>query len=186
MYHLFIIKAFVPSCCHCHNYLGVLGSVKVRFFVLGDCSPKRKYVHRRKSKATLKDCRLRFLGLFLHCMYRMCLGLNVNRFWFLNCNDAPSILDDYFKLWCVSDHIFSEILRISEKDLQLSLWYSSFHRSLRNASYRVDAFRRFLESQRRIATESSVLGEGLATVFAILQELSSTTLVWHIQLQIFL
>jgi hypothetical protein len=28
---------------------------------------------------------------------RMYLGLNVNRLWFLNFNDAPLILDNYFK-----------------------------------------------------------------------------------------
>jgi hypothetical protein len=28
---------------------------------------------------------------------RMYLGLNVNQLWLLNCNDAPLILDNYFK-----------------------------------------------------------------------------------------
>jgi hypothetical protein len=63
-------------------------------------------------------------------------GLNVNRTWFLNFNDAPSILDDYFKFWCVSGQIFSEILRISEKDWQLSLRFSNFQRFLVSGSLR--------------------------------------------------
>jgi hypothetical protein len=29
----------------------------------------------------------------------MYLGLNVNRLWFLNFNDAPMILDNFFKVW---------------------------------------------------------------------------------------
>jgi hypothetical protein len=32
----------------------------------------------------------------------MYLGLNVNRLWFLNFNDASLILDNYFKFECVS------------------------------------------------------------------------------------
>ncbi len=32
----------------------------------------------------------------------MYLGLNVNRLWLLNFNDAPLILDNYFKFWRVS------------------------------------------------------------------------------------
>jgi hypothetical protein len=33
---------------------------------------------------------------------RMYLSLNVNRLWFLNFNDAPLILDNYFKFQSVS------------------------------------------------------------------------------------
>ncbi len=36
------------------------------------------------------------------------LGLNVNRFWFLNFNNITSILDNYLKFWCVSGQTFSE------------------------------------------------------------------------------
>jgi hypothetical protein len=84
----------------------------------------------------------------------MSLGLNVNRFWFLNFINVSSILDDYSKLRCISDHIFSEILGISEKDWQLSL-QSNFQRflvsgSLRNAFYGVNTYQKFLESPRRI------------------------------------
>ncbi len=36
---------------------------------------------------------------------RMFLGLNVNRLWFLNLSDAPLILNNYFKFWCVSGNL---------------------------------------------------------------------------------
>jgi hypothetical protein len=41
---------------------------------------------------------MKFLGLFFLPVCGMRLSLNVKRFRFLNLNDAPSILDDYFKL----------------------------------------------------------------------------------------
>ncbi len=41
------------------------------------------------------------------------LGLNGNRFWFLNFKEGSSILDNYFKYWCVSYQTFLEICRIS-------------------------------------------------------------------------
>jgi hypothetical protein len=49
----------------------------------------------------------------------MHLGLNKNRFWFLNFKGAPSIYGRHFKFLCVSVQTFQEILRISEKDWQL-------------------------------------------------------------------
>ncbi len=64
------------------------------------------------------DFYLFFLPVWIH------LGLNVKRFWFLNFNKVPSILDKYFKFWCVSGQTFHEILRISEKDWQLSPQFS--------------------------------------------------------------
>jgi hypothetical protein len=60
----------------------------------------------------------------------MYLGLNVNRMLFLNFNDTPLILDNYFKFWRFSDQTFSKILRISVKDWQLSLRFSNFRRFL--------------------------------------------------------
>jgi hypothetical protein len=42
----------------------------------------------------------------------MNLGLKVNRLWFLNFNDAPLILDNYFKFGPVSGQIFSDVFRI--------------------------------------------------------------------------
>jgi hypothetical protein len=47
----------------------------------------------------------------------MHLGLNENRFWFLNFEEASSIWGSHFKFWWVQT--FSEILRISEKVWQL-------------------------------------------------------------------
>jgi hypothetical protein len=58
-----------------------------------------------------------FLPVWIH------LGLNVNRFFF-HCNNVPSLIDNYFKFWCISGQPFSEILRISEKDWQLSSQFS--------------------------------------------------------------
>ncbi len=57
----------------------------------------------------------------------MHLGLNKNRLWFLNFKEAPSIWDSHFKFWCVSVQTFSEILRISEKDWQLSQRFSEIY-----------------------------------------------------------
>ncbi len=56
-----------------------------------------------------------FLAVSIH------LGLNVNCFWLLNFDNIPSILDNYLKFWCVLGQTFFEILRILEKDWQLSL-----------------------------------------------------------------
>jgi hypothetical protein len=60
----------------------------------------------------------------------MHLGLNVNRLWFFNFNDAPLILGNYFYNFFlrVSGQTYSKILRITEKDWQLSLRISNFHR----------------------------------------------------------
>jgi hypothetical protein len=38
-----------------------------------------------------------FLGLLFFWAVWMYLGVNVNRLWFFNFNDAPLILDNYFK-----------------------------------------------------------------------------------------
>jgi hypothetical protein len=54
------------------------------------------------------------------------LGLNGNRFWFLNFKEGSLIWDSYFKFWCVSCQTFSGILQISEKDWQLSSRFSNF------------------------------------------------------------
>jgi hypothetical protein len=78
---------------------------------------------------------MRFLGLFFWPVW-MYLGLNVNRLWFLNFNDASLILDNYFKFECVSGQTFSEILRISVHDWQPSLRFSNFCRFLVSSSPR--------------------------------------------------
>jgi hypothetical protein len=44
-----------------------------------------------------RDCRMRFLVLF----FGLYGCLNVNRLWFLNFNDVPLILDNYFRFWRV-------------------------------------------------------------------------------------
>jgi hypothetical protein len=80
----------------------------------------------------------------------MYLGLNMNRLWFLNFNDAPLILDNYFKFWRVSGQTFSEILRILEKDWQLSLRFSNFRRFLVSGSPR--NAQRIIESPRMIGS----------------------------------
>jgi hypothetical protein len=78
-------------------------------------------------------------------------GLNGNRFSFFNFKEGSFILDSYFNYWCVSCQTFSEILRISEKDWQLSSRFSNF--SLfwvcgprRNAAKGVNTSRRLVES----------------------------------------
>jgi hypothetical protein len=80
-----------------------------------------------------RDCLMRFFGLFFWPVW-IHLDLNMNRLWFFNFNGAPFILDNYFKFWHVSGQTFSEILRISEKDLQLSLRFSNFRRFLISGS----------------------------------------------------
>jgi hypothetical protein len=111
----------------------------------------------------------------------MHLGLNKNRFWFLNFKEAPSIWDSHLKFWCVSVQTFSEILRISKKDWQLSPRFSEIYlncqllsdmlmllknilgepRTVANPSPRIrdsvaNPFQRFYESLRNINTLSSV------------------------------
>jgi hypothetical protein len=55
---------------------------------------------------------MRFFGQFFWpvCMH---LVLDENGWWFLNFNDAPSILDDYFKFLCVK--WLSKTERVSSK-----------------------------------------------------------------------
>ncbi len=57
----------------------------------------------------------------------MRLGLNRNRYWFLTFKYAPSFLIIYFKFGRVSGQSLSEILGISEKDLQYCPRLSKFH-----------------------------------------------------------
>jgi TolB-like protein len=76
----------------------------------------------------------------------------VNCLWFLNFNDAPWTLDNYFKFRRISGQTFSEILRISAKDWQLSLQFSNFCRflvsgSLRNAASGVNISQRIVDWQ---------------------------------------
>jgi hypothetical protein len=66
----------------------------------------------------------------------MYLGLNMNRLWFLNFNWALLILDNFFKFLCVSCQTFSDILRILEKDWQMSMQFSNFCRFLVSGSPR--------------------------------------------------
>jgi hypothetical protein len=77
-----------------------------------------------------------------------------------NYKDVSFILDSNFKYWCVSYQTFAEILRISEKDWQLSKRFSNF--SLfwvsgppRNAAKGVNNSRRFYESPRMIDNQFS-------------------------------
>jgi hypothetical protein len=48
----------------------------------------------------------------------------VNHFCFLNFNNVPPILDNFWKFYCLSGQTFSETLRISEKGWQLSPRFS--------------------------------------------------------------
>ncbi len=101
---------------------------------------------------------MRFLRFFLACMDFS--RPERDRFWFLNFKDVSSILDSYFKYWCVSYQTFSEIRRISEKDWQLSTRFSNF--SLfwasghpRNAAKGVNTSQRFYKSPRMIDNQFS-------------------------------
>jgi hypothetical protein len=93
---------------------------------------------------------MRFLRLFYGY-----LGLKENRYRFLNFKECSSILDIYFKFWCVPYQTFSEILRISEKDWQLCPLFSNFYffwvsGPPRNTTKGVNTSRRFVESPRMI------------------------------------
>jgi hypothetical protein len=55
-------------------------------------------------------------------------------FGFWNFSDAPLIMDNYFKFCYVSGWTFWEILIISEKEWQVSPWYSNFRRFLVSGS----------------------------------------------------
>ncbi len=96
------------------------------------------------------------------------LGLNVNRFLFLNFKDAYSILENHFKFWCGSYQTFSEILRISKKIWQLSLRLSKkfylYCKLLRDTlmflkNIRGEAWTH--ESPRRIYTSAAFLGDSI-------------------------
>ncbi len=83
------------------------------------------------------------------------LGLNGNRFSFLNFKKGFLILESFLKYWCVSCQTFSEILRISEKDWQLSSRFSNFYLfwvrgTPRKAAKGVNPSRRFIDSLRMI------------------------------------
>jgi hypothetical protein len=99
-----------------------------------------------------------FTGIFwLEWIY---LGLKENRFCFFYFKDVSSILDSYFKYWCVSYQTFSEIRRISEKDWQLSTRFSNFclfwvSGPPSNAAKGVKTSRRFVESPKMIDNQFS-------------------------------
>ncbi len=102
---------------------------------------------------------MRFLQLFfgLNGFYLVLKGY---RFWFLNFKDVSSILDSYFKYWCVSYQTFSEIRRISEEDWQLSPRFSNFSffwvsGPPRNVAKGVNTSQRFVESPRMIDNQFS-------------------------------
>jgi hypothetical protein len=58
--------------------------------------PEPEYGTRSRSR-NLKGLSHEIFGLVFWAVW-IYLGLNVNRLWFLNLNDAPLILDTYFKL----------------------------------------------------------------------------------------
>ncbi len=71
------------------------------------------------------------------------LGLNDNRYWFLNFKEGYSILNSCFKYWCVPYQTFSEIEN----------WVHGSPIFLRNAAKGVNTSRRFYESPRMIANQ---------------------------------
>jgi hypothetical protein len=94
----------------------------------------------------------------------MHLGLNKNRFWFLNFEEAPSIWGSHFKFLCISVQSFSEILRISKKDWHEDSVANPSPRtgdSAANPSQRIgdsvaNHSRRFFDSLRNIYTLKGV------------------------------
>jgi hypothetical protein len=82
----------------------------------------------------------------------------VNRLWFLNFYEAPSIFGSYFKFWCASYQTFSEILRISREGLTnvLKTRYVVEENSWRTTELVVNHSRKFVESPRSIDTLCSV------------------------------
>jgi hypothetical protein len=103
----------------------------------------------------------------------------VNCLWFLNFNDAPLILDNFFKFGSVSGKTFSEILRISDKDWQLSLRFSNFHRFL--VSEKRCLGRKYFSEIRRISEKDWQLSPQFSEkdwqLSSVLREYSSTILV---------
>jgi hypothetical protein len=49
------------------------------------------------------------------------LGLNKNRFWFLNFKEAPSILGSHFRFLCVSVQLATEDLVANPRELRTQL-----------------------------------------------------------------
>ncbi len=105
------------------------------FYIYGSEIPCCFAFYRALLRVSLKGLSHEIFGPVFRAVW-IYLGLNVNRLWFINLNDAPFILDTYFKFWRVSGQTFSEIRRISENDWQLSLRYSNFRRFLVSGSPR--------------------------------------------------
>jgi hypothetical protein len=80
----------------------------------------------------------------------MHLGLNKNRFWFLNFKGAPLKWGRHFKFLCVSVQTFSEILLWETGDSVVA------NHSPRTGDSVANHSRRFYDSPRNISTLSSV------------------------------
>ncbi len=89
----------------------------------------------------------------------MHLGLNKNRFWFLNFKEAPSIWDSLFKFCCVSVQTFSEILRISEKVWHLSPRFSEIYLNCQLLLDTLMLLKNILGEPRTVANPSPRTGE---------------------------
>ncbi len=87
---------------------------------------------------------------------------NKNRFWFLNFKEAPSIWNSHFKFWCVSIQTFSEILRISEKDWQLSPRFSEIYLNCQLLADTLMLLKNILGEPKTVADPSQRTGDSVA------------------------
>ncbi len=92
----------------------------------------------------------------------MHLGLNENHFRFFNFKDALSIWDSHFKFWCVSVQTFSEILRICEKDWQLSPRFSKIYLNCQLFSDTLMLLKNILREPWTVAHPSPRTGDSVA------------------------
>ncbi len=79
----------------------------------------------------------------------MHLGLNVNRLWFLNFNDDPLILDNYFMFWHVSGKHSQRFLRLATWACGSPIFIDFWLAVLRKCCLGCTFSRRFLECPRR-------------------------------------
>jgi hypothetical protein len=115
-----------------------------------------------------------------HDIFRVVFGLYEyiwvwigTTFWFLNFKHAPLIWDSHIKFWGISYKTFSEILKISEKKLQLSLRVSEKFITLQASCWRIFSENRGHSCQTFSAILSSFLEDPLTKISTKIRELQA-------------
>ncbi len=101
---------------------------------------------------------MRFLGLFIG----LHLGLNKNRFWFLNFKEYVRYETSILSVDAFRVQTFSEILRISERDWQLSLRFSEIYLNCQLLSDTLMLLKNILGEPKTVANPSLRIGDSVA------------------------